>query len=352
MFMKIFKTLLFLIFTFALTDGNAQDIHYSLFNMSPMTMNPALTGAFSGTARIGGLYRNQAFSINDLQEYNTPSVYVDAPILQGFKKGDWIGVGLVFVSDKVGILEFTTNRIELSASYHLALNKKGTSVLTLGLQGGSVSRSFSPDMTGVRLSELFEISQGGLGNTAPSDQALMSVIDTTTSYTDYSGGLMLRTQLNKTADLEVGFSAGHISKPVYVFATNAGSQEQNKLPMRLSAHAKLEMPLQGKWSIAPTVYWQGEAGANEIILQGWGGYQLNKDVKLNFGLGYRFGDALNVLLGADFKENLRVALAYDVTLSELSNVNSYSGGVEIAAWYIIKKYKQPVIKPKVLCPRF
>lgn len=350
--MKIFKTLLFLLFTFSLTTVNAQDIHYSLFNMSPMTLNPALTGAFSGTARIGGLYRNQAFSVANLQEYNTPSVYIDAPILKGFRKGDWIGVGLVFVSDKVGILEMTTNRIELSASYHLALNKKGTSILTLGLQGGSVSRRFSPDLAGVNLSEIFDISRGGLGHGTPSDPLLMSAIDTSLNYTDYSGGLLLRTQLNKTTDLEVGFSAGHVTKPIYAFTTTVGTREQNKLPMRLSAHAKLEMALQGKWSIAPTVYWQGEAGANEILLQAWGGYQLNKDVKLNFGLGYRFGDALNVLLGADFKENLRVALAYDITLSELSNVNSYSGGVEIAAWYIIKKYKQPVIKPKVLCPRF
>ena len=69
------------------------------------------------------------------------------------------------------------------------------------------------------------------------------------------------------------------------------------------------------------------------------------------GLGYRFGDAAQVLFGGDYKD-LRVALSYDVNVSSLSTASDYQGGFELAAWYIIKIYRKPTIKTRILCPRF
>jgi hypothetical protein len=47
-----------------------------------------------------------------------------------------------------------------------------------------------------------------------------------------------------------------------------------------------------------------------------------------------------------------VGFAYDINVSQLSNQTNYRGGFEIAANYIIKKYKKADPKPKILCPRF
>ncbi|MEL6925345.1 MAG: type IX secretion system membrane protein PorP/SprF, partial [Bacteroidota bacterium] len=33
--------------------------HFSLFDFTPLTLNPAQTGAYEGSVRIGGLYRDQ-----------------------------------------------------------------------------------------------------------------------------------------------------------------------------------------------------------------------------------------------------------------------------------------------------
>src|SRR5690349_16635765 len=99
--MHVRKLLLLLASVFAVSGLSAQDIHFSQFNMSPMTLNPANIGPFEGTARIGGIYRGQFNSVLDKQ-YSTPSVYVDAPIIRGFRKKDWVGVGLMFFSDKAG----------------------------------------------------------------------------------------------------------------------------------------------------------------------------------------------------------------------------------------------------------
>ena len=53
--MKLVKPLLFFSLIFCFGTLQAQDIHYSLFNMSPLSLNPAQTGAFHGTFRIGGI---------------------------------------------------------------------------------------------------------------------------------------------------------------------------------------------------------------------------------------------------------------------------------------------------------
>jgi hypothetical protein len=92
---------------------------------------------------------------------------------------------------------------------------------------------------------------------------------------------------------------------------------------------------------------------DEIIVQGMAGYLFDpeKDITFNAGLGYRLGDAVNLLAGARIK-SLTVGLAYDVNTSGLSNDTRYRGGFELAANYIIKIYKKAVVKPKMLCPRF
>ena len=100
--------------------------------------------------------------------------------------------------------------------------------------------------------------------------------------------------------------------------------------------------LTDKFTVGPSFIYQTMSGADEISLQALGAYQFNaeKDIDLNFGLGYRLsgGDAIYPMLGARYK-NLRVGLAYDVNISSLNSVSNYRGGFELAANYIVKIYK-------------
>ena len=41
----------------------AQDIHFSLWDMSPLNLNPAMTGQFDGDYRFNGNHRNQWSSV-------------------------------------------------------------------------------------------------------------------------------------------------------------------------------------------------------------------------------------------------------------------------------------------------
>lgn len=345
--MKLFRLLLLIVIVNATGKLSAQDIHYSLYNMSPLTLNPALTGAFSGTARIGGIYRDQWASVIGNQ-FVTPSFYVDAPIIRGFGKKDWVGVGFTMFTDKAGSLSLQTAASLLSASYHLSLNKKGTSILTLGLQGGSVQRR-AKSLDVAVFEDEFEtgVGGGGLGANGSMDKA-----EGNASYLDFTAGLMLRAKLDDISAMELGVSYGHLTKPDYTLgAAMAGDEDDGKRPPRITAHGRYDREINEKWSVSPTFLYQTTASANEFALQGWASNQINKDFRLNMGLGYRFGDAGQVLFGGDYKD-LRVALSYDVNVSSLNAASNYQGGFELAAWYIIKIYKKPVIKERLLCPRF
>ena len=105
--------------------------------------------------------------------------------------------------------------------------------------------------------------------------------------------------------------------------------------------------------MSPAFQYMTMSGADEIQLQALMGYLFNpeKDITLNFGLGYRLRDAVQAIAGMQYKE-LRVGLAYDINTSDLNNASNYRGGFEIAANYIVKIYKPATIKQKVLCPRF
>ena len=103
---------------------DAQDIHFTQYYMSPLTINPAQTGQFAGTIRLGGIYRNQYASlIRD--EFSTPSAFVDSPVLPGFRKKDWIGAGLGFFTDKAGSSQLKRSSFALSGAYPGCFSERG-----------------------------------------------------------------------------------------------------------------------------------------------------------------------------------------------------------------------------------
>ncbi len=328
---------------------SAQDIHYTLFDYSPLTLNPAQTGAFYGSLRLGGIYRDQWASFLD-NPYRTPSFYLDSPVFRGFGENDWIGLGAMFYSDKAGSGDLQTNASMFSVAYHIGLGQEGRSVLTIGAQGGNVQRRIDILSQDLRFADELDagVGGGGLGIGNGADRGFQD----SKSFLDFSAGIMLRAAISEGTTLELGGAVGHLTQPEYNFI-QTGNDDQEKRPMRINVHGKLTSDLSERWRFAPTFLMQLVEGTTEIHAQLWFGYMINpeKEIRLNFGTGYRFGDAIPVLLGMDIKR-LRVGLAYDVNTSSLSDVSNTIGGFEVAAAYIINIYKKPKIDPALLCPPF
>ena len=347
--MKIIKFTLLFLLSGLFTQLSAQDIHWSLYNMSPLTLNPALTGSYLGTARIGGIYRDQAFKVSGATGYTTPSFYIDAPIV-AIGKRDWIGIGGMFYADEAGSASLTNQGAYASIAYHKALDKKGNTLLSFGIQGGLLSRDI--DVNELRFGDevLNELQTGTFTQTPGNRDNLAG-----SSAFDLNAGVMLTARLNKLTDLNVGLSFYHILSPNYALDntqtvnTPKGARD---LPLAFKLHGQFNFNMGKKWLLSPTFLYNQAYASNEIQVQAMLGYKLNdKDpMIIKLGPGYRLGDAVSALLGVDYK-SFRFGASYDFTVSGLSDINNGQGAFEFALSYIIKIFKAPTVKPVVICPR-
>ncbi|MEL6922835.1 MAG: type IX secretion system membrane protein PorP/SprF, partial [Bacteroidota bacterium] len=218
-------------------------------------------------------------------------------------------------------------------------------ILTIGGQFGSIQRRL--DQAGLR----FEDELGPNGGSSSLDRS--GLMDRA-NFTDLAGGILFKSKLNKTTTLELGASVSHLTTPDYSLlggGTGGGSGVAD-LPLGIIIHGRYNVDLSKKWLMSPAFFYQTLGPADEMAVQVWGGYRLDdkREKTLRFGTAYRLRDAAKILLGFDYKD-LRVGFAYDINLSDLTKVTNTVGAFEIAANYIIKIYKQPDVKPVLLCPR-
>lgn len=347
--MKFLKGLLFFAFlSLSTVVTNAQDIHFTQFYLTPLTTNPAFTGAFEGTFRLSGIYRDQWGSVIN-SPYRTPSFGIDAPLIKGLGKRDWIGVGAMLLNDQAGTGKLSNGMMMGSVAYHLALDKKAKSVLTFGIQGGMVQHKF--DSQSLELQYDDELANNNIGggvdrNNVREDQ----------NYFDMNFGVLLKSEINKATRLNLGLAFNHLLTPEYYLSNNNQNNANDKagsLPLNFDLHGQFFVDMGEKFQLKPAFLYQKIAGANEIFVHALGGYHLNeeKDMTLNFGIGYRLRDATKFIIGMDYKQ-FKVGAAYDLTISELRDASSSAGGFEIAATYIAAIFKKPDVKPVIFCPRF
>lgn len=151
--------------------------------------------------------------------------------------------------------------------------------------------------------------------------------------------------------MTLGIAVNHINKPT---AAILGSGAVNKLDLLFTGHASLKYHLNEKTDLIPMIWARNLKKASETVPQCMISYLFNveKKVRLNAGLGYRFDDALQIMAGMDYG-NVKVQLGYDMTTSDLSKApGAGPGGLEIGVLYVGAITKKPNPKPKVFCPRF
>jgi len=252
----------------------------------------------------------------------------------------------MFYADEAGSASLTNQGAYASIAYHKALDKKGNTLLSFGLQGGLLSRDIDANL----LVFGSDIEAGFQGTQAPNPISLNG-----SQAFDLNAGVMLTARLNKLTDLNVGLSLYHILSPSYSLdntQTNNTPKGTRDLPLAFKLHGQFNFTLSDKWLLSPTFLYHQAYTSNELMVQAMVGYKINdKDPMIvKLGPGYRLGDAVQVLMGVDYK-SFRFGASYDMTVSSLSNVNNGQGAFEFALSYIIKIFKAPTVKPVVICPR-
>ncbi|MFM2269108.1 MAG: hypothetical protein RL757_2549 [Bacteroidota bacterium] len=315
----------------------AQDVHYTQANLLPTLTNPAQTGNYEGTFRLGGLYRSQ-WSQGIKNGYSTPLAFADFNI-NGFRKTDWIGLGVNFYQDKAGIAALTQSLAGITGAYHIGLNRKMTSVVSLGVSVGFGQRRV--DETKLRF-------EGGLltGNNAD----YPNITNDALNYTDIGAGIDYYTKIGKADRFNIGLNVAHLVAPKFNLVTPTAF----KLSSLLIFHTEYERALGKRLSVTPSLLLRkANAGSFTGNLMAMGAYKLDikRNIALRAGAGYRFGDALMLLLGVDYG-SFRVGGAFDLTTSAVRNDTNIQDGFEVGLTYIGKIYKKPNVKPVIICPRF
>lgn len=319
---------------------SAQDVNFTQNELAPVFINPANTGGFLGTFRIGGIFRDRAPSFDG--GYKTPFLAIEMNFGFALRKKDWTSLSISLIDDRSGAINLGKGGFLVSGAYHLVVGKGN---LAIGGQFGGISlNAKNPEKA-----KFFDQLSSG----ATSSPDLMKLQSGKASYNDISGGLVYTAPVSvKKHSLKLGIAAGHITQPsVSVSGTGAA----NKLKMLFTASASLQYHLNEKTDLIPMFWFRNLSKASETVPQCMISYLFNveKKIRLNAGLGYRLSDALEIMAGMDYG-NIKVQLGYDLTTSNLSSALTPSGfgGIEIAASYIGAITKKPNPKPKVFCPRF
>jgi len=342
-----------------------QDLHYSYYHYTPLDVNPANTGAFSGSYRVSGIYTNKGGALTN-REFQNFTLSADAPIVRGIRKHDWIGVGIQ--ADVINNLNGSGDRfltdlndpnksaqnwtfIKLSAAYHLALNKKQTNIITLGAQLSNGKRSFpnfsvNDTRAGIVTnldSDLNQLRQLSRGNTG----------DLKFTYRDISMGLLFNAR-RKTSDLRLGFALEGIFGPrIGTSSINTSKPDTVETKfLGLNIHGEYKMDINKRTSIIPAFYYYSLGAANAFNVNTHAWYKINpdKEFKGGVGLGVRNLRDVIVYLGAEMND-IQIGFAYDLNIDSRAIASNGLGGFEICARYLGKIYKKPKVKPIIFCPR-
>ncbi|WP_116124956.1 PorP/SprF family type IX secretion system membrane protein [Lewinella sp. IMCC34183] len=348
--MKLIRTLL-LLFCCA-TALQAQDIHFSQFYMSPLNLNPAMTGVMNCNSRIAVNYRSQWASVLGNNAFQTYSVSYDQRIAVG--RNDFFGIGGTFWGDRAGEANFATTTGKVSASYSKKMggSRKFGNYLVAGAEVGAAQRSL--DFLALRWGSQHD-GDGGFDPTAPSgengldrDQFL---------FADMAVGLLWFMVFDENNSLYAGGSFHHLNRANQSF----DNEGEDLLYSRFTTHAGGEFMLNRRFGLVPGVIIMNQgpsftvnAGTNlKFLLDGGRG---DADQSFQVGLWTRVSNRLDssvltdaLILSTRFDyENFALGFSYDINTSDLKVATDGNGGFELSLQYKICGSQ----RRGVYCPTF
>ncbi len=329
----------------------AQDIHFSQFYLSPLNLNPAMTGVMSCTHRLVANYRNQWSSILKSNAYNTYSVSYDMRVPVG--RYDNFGWGVSFWGDRAGESDFSTleGRVSLAYSKRMMGYRKKSSYLSAGLEAGLAQRSINF----LNLRYGTQNDNGQFNGDLPHFEnfSLDNFL-----FADLGAGLLWYSVFDEETNFYIGGVFSHLNRADQSFE---GDDDQFvPLYNKITAHAGGEFMFSRRLGMVPGLV---------VFLQG-PSMQINGGTSFKFKLGqgrrnyqafhlgawarisntYKPGihaDALILQTRFDYNE-FTIGFSYDMNISSLVPASNSNGSYELSLVYKICNSD----KRGVFCPDF
>lgn len=316
----------------------AQDIHFSQFYASPLTLNPAMTGVMNCNNRFTANYRNQWASILKSDAYNTYSVSYDRKVPVG--QYDYFGFGGALWSDVAGSLNFGTMKGLLSVSFSKRMfgDRTSSHYLVLGANGGVTQRRI--DFHLARWGDQHN-GDGGFDPNVTSQEDINGTFDRDNFlFADVGVGLLWFSVFDKNNNVYIGGAYDHLNRPDQSF------NSQNTIPLysKYTVHAGGEFLLTKNMSLLPGAVMLKQGPSFEI--NGGTSFRFllgGEGQAVQFGLWSRLANRLsdNMLLDAfilssrfDYNE-FSIGFSYDINTSELNQATNANGSFEFSLIYKI-----------------
>lgn len=337
---KISLKIIIIILCFLLgrLNGVAQDLHFSQFTMTPLQLDPSITGKFGGDQRVILNYRDQWRSV--AAPFKTYGFSFDTHLNQK-RKDNFFGIGLSVYSDRAGDINLGLTTLNFALAYHIKIAKDN--YFSAGVQGGFLQGSL--DVAKMRFGNQFD----GTGHNATFDsqEAFGSTNFFKPNFSvgiSYSYGTNTIHQVisNNGYDgkkVKVGIGVHNVVNPEYSFLND----NNENLNFRYILHTNSSFGIRGtNMAIQPSGFIAYQQQAIDFVFGSYFRYNLKEKSKftqfsngaaLNLGIHYRLGDALIPSLLIE-TGSLAFGVSYDMNLSGLTAASNGNGGFELSVRYI------------------
>ncbi len=328
--------------------ATAQDIHFTQFNMSPLTLNPANTGGHDGVWRTNAIYRNQWNSVT--VPFITFGGSFDAPLFKALGEDNYLAAGFQFFNDQAGDGNLNQTAFLGSLAYHLTLDDESRTFLALGLQGGF--HAMSIDLANLYWGD--EFMDGGFQPGTTSER-----LDPKQNYFTANAGLKWsHTLIDDKLNYFIGASAHNLNQPRFSFLNKANSEIG--IGIRYGVQGGVAWNVSQQLQLKPAFMYQAQSSASEFVA----GMEIRYVIDPNalsalapafFIGGYtRLNDNGSILATAGLEwSSFRIGVGYDYLGSDegLGTISNY-GGFEIAFQYIMANELQRFRNQSYPCARF
>jgi len=319
---------------------SAQDPHFSQYYSNPLYLNPAMTGLDSDVY-FGLNYRSQWKSLDVPFEIAQFSMVY--PLMErGSQFKHRGGVGMTVYHEMAGEgNNFKTTSYTVSGAYNLFLKADASQMISVGLQGGFISKQV--DFNNLTWGSQYDPFIGFDSNIAPSldlgnERTTFPVIHAGIIWYFDQGKKRMRSGFSGF----LGLAASNLNKPDESLLDEPGSE--SPLPTLYKAHGGLNFRMSHQLTISPNILYMAQHNRQQINAGVYVTYQLagsaarmNK-LKMQLGTWYRFDDAFIVSLGLMTK-NMGFGFSYDFNNSSLRRFTGGNGAVEASISYRIVKGK-------------
>jgi type IX secretion system PorP/SprF family membrane protein len=333
----------------------AQDPHFSQFYASPLTLNPAIAGTYSGTFRISTIYRDQWRSAldNPLRTFALSGDVKFDVSTTNRSNPDIVAVGITFFGDRVSTFDFNTNQVLLTVAYHKSLNKRNKQYLGIGFQGGIFQKAINYENLSFQ-DQFNSLDQFNL----PTAESLPP---NNNAFADFNAGLYYSVTPSKKFNFHAGMGYFHFNQPnVSFFNTtdiiNPNVIKLDTLRAKWSLHTGASIKTSDRMYIQPRVNALIQGPHAEVNFGATFRYKLSKTAGKYLLLGPyirgvknydKFGmESIIGMVGFEMNDFI-LGFSYDQNLSSLFKDRRSLSSLEISIVYIGEHHNEDNF-----CPQF